>query len=81
MTYIRAIPEAEATGALAAIHAAEREHFGSLPNFTRAVSLRPGAHAAWPARRRSFFSTGLDAPRALSRTPVSARARRACARR
>src|SRR3954464_11041464 len=47
MTYIQTVPENEATGATAAMFAADREIFGYLPNFTRAFSERPDVYAAW----------------------------------
>src|SRR3954469_21267618 len=47
MTYIQTVPEDEATGATAAMYAADREIFGYLPNFTRAFSERPDVYAAW----------------------------------
>jgi uncharacterized peroxidase-related enzyme len=47
MTYIQTVPEDEATGATAAMYAADREVFGYLPNFTRAFSERPDVYAAW----------------------------------
>src|SRR3954468_22916207 len=47
MTYIQTVPEGEATGATAAMYAADREVFGYLPNFTRAFSERPDVYAAW----------------------------------
>jgi len=49
MTYIQTVPEDEATGATAAMYAADREAFGYLPNFTRAFSERPDVYAAWRA--------------------------------
>src|SRR5689334_19808920 len=47
MTFIQTVPEDEATGATAAMYAADREAFGYLPNFTRGFSLRPDVYAAW----------------------------------
>jgi uncharacterized peroxidase-related enzyme len=47
MTFTETIPEAEATGATAAMYAKDREVFGILPNFTRAFGERPDTYAAW----------------------------------
>jgi uncharacterized peroxidase-related enzyme len=47
MTFIETVPEAEATGPVAAMYEADVKAFGELPNFTRAFSLRPEVYAAW----------------------------------
>jgi uncharacterized peroxidase-related enzyme len=47
MTFIETVPEAQATGEVARIYETDREAFGSLPNFTRAFSVRPQVYAAW----------------------------------
>src|SRR5689334_21889874 len=47
MTFTETIPEDEATGAVAAMYETDREIFGMLPNFTRALGLRPDVYAAW----------------------------------
>jgi uncharacterized peroxidase-related enzyme len=47
MTFIETVAEGEATGATAEMYAADREAFGSLPNLTRAFSLRPEVYLAW----------------------------------
>jgi len=47
MTFIETVPEASATGAVAAMYESDRDAFGSLPNFTQAFSLRPEVYAAW----------------------------------
>jgi uncharacterized peroxidase-related enzyme len=47
MTFIETVPEAEASGPVAELYAADRAAFGRLPNFTQAFSLRPDVYAAW----------------------------------
>jgi uncharacterized peroxidase-related enzyme len=47
LTFIETVPEDQATGAAAAMYATDREVFGMLPNFTRALAQRPEAYAAW----------------------------------
>lgn len=47
MAFTTGIPESEATEAVAKMYATDREMFGELPNFTRALSLRPDVYAAW----------------------------------
>jgi uncharacterized peroxidase-related enzyme len=47
MTFIETVPEAEATGVVAEMYEADRDHFGFVPNFTQAFSLRPEVYAAW----------------------------------
>jgi uncharacterized peroxidase-related enzyme len=47
MPFITAVSDDQATGAVAAMYAADRQAFGHLPNFTGAFSLRPGVYAAW----------------------------------
>lgn len=47
MTFIETVPEDQATGPVAAAYETDRQAFGSLPNFTRAFSLRPDVYAAW----------------------------------
>jgi uncharacterized peroxidase-related enzyme len=47
MTYLETVPEAQASGAVAAMYETDREGFGFLPNLTRAFSLRPDVYAAW----------------------------------
>ena len=47
MTFIETVPEAQASGRVAEVYAADRAALGRLPNFTQAFSLRPEAYAAW----------------------------------
>jgi uncharacterized peroxidase-related enzyme len=47
MAFIDTVPEAQATGTLAELYAADRASFGHLPNFTQVFSLRPEVYAAW----------------------------------
>jgi len=47
MTFIETVPEDQATEAVGRMYEVEREMFTDLPNFTRALSLRPDVYAAW----------------------------------
>src|SRR4051794_35289012 len=47
MSFIDTVPEAEASGDVAAMYETDRELFGHVPNFTKGFSLRPGVYAAW----------------------------------
>jgi uncharacterized peroxidase-related enzyme len=47
MAFIETVPETRATGAVGEMYKLDREAFGHLPNFTKALSLRPNAYAAW----------------------------------
>jgi uncharacterized peroxidase-related enzyme len=47
MTYIESVPEAGASGTVAEMYEADVAAFGTLPNFTKAFSLRPEVYAAW----------------------------------
>jgi alkylhydroperoxidase family enzyme len=47
MTFIETVPEADATGAVAAMYETDRAGFGYLPNFTPGFSQRPDVYAAW----------------------------------
>jgi uncharacterized peroxidase-related enzyme len=57
VTFIETVPEDQATGAVAAMYEQDRETFGTLPNFTRALSLRPDAYAAWRGLNGAIKST------------------------
>src|SRR3982750_2156347 len=47
MTFIETIPEAEASGPVAAMYDADRKQFGHVRNLTHALSLAPEIAAAW----------------------------------
>jgi uncharacterized peroxidase-related enzyme len=47
MPFIETVPKEEAPPVLAELYEADRMKFGSVPNLTRAFSLRPGVYAAW----------------------------------
>jgi len=47
MTFIETVPEDQATEAVGRMYEVDREMFTDLPNFTRALSLRPDVYAAW----------------------------------
>jgi uncharacterized peroxidase-related enzyme len=47
MTFIKTIPEAEATGAVAEFYAQDRENSGYVWNLSRMFSPRPEVFAAW----------------------------------
>jgi len=59
MTYIDTVPEGEATGATAEVYANDREVYGLLPNFTRALSLRPEVYSAW-RQLNGAIKAGMD---------------------
>jgi uncharacterized peroxidase-related enzyme len=47
MTFIKTVPEGEATGAVAEFYAQDRESSGYVWNLSRMFSLRPEVYAAW----------------------------------
>ncbi len=47
MAFTETIPAEEARGTVRDMYEADEEVFGFLPNFTRALSPRPGVYAAW----------------------------------
>ena len=47
MTFLKTVAEEEAEGDVAAMYAADIEHNGYLPNYSRIFSLHPGAYQAW----------------------------------
>lgn len=49
MSYTKTVPEAEATGAVAAMYEADREQYGHVRNLTRTLSLAPEIASAWMA--------------------------------
>ena len=75
MTFIRTVPEDEATGAVAKVYARDRETFGFLPNLTRAFSLRPEVYASW-RQMLGALRTTMDARRYELATLAAARALR-----
>jgi len=57
MAYVRTIPEQQATGELRALYDEDLKGLGYVANFTRAMSLRPKAIAAWRRLSRSIRAT------------------------
>jgi len=47
MPFVEPVPEADASGEVAALYASGREQFGYLPNMHRGFSLRPEYWNAW----------------------------------
>ena len=47
MPFIDTVPEAQASGAVAAMYETDRQVFGDLPNLTKGFSPRPDVYAAW----------------------------------
>ncbi len=47
MSFLKTVTEDEAVGDVAAMYAADIEHNGYLPNYSRLFSLHPGAYEAW----------------------------------
>lgn len=47
MTFIHTVPEEEATGKLREIYGKYRQNLGYVPNYTKALSLRPEFMEAW----------------------------------
>src|SRR5947207_13569117 len=72
MAYIDTVPEDEATGATAEVYANDREVYGELPNFTRALSLRPEVYAAWK-QLNGAIKAGMDLRRYELATLAAAR--------
>jgi len=57
MAFIRTVPEQEATGDLRALFDEDLKGLGYVANFTRAISLRPKAIAAWRQLSRGIRTT------------------------
>lgn len=72
MTFIEAIDESQASGAVAAMYAADRDRFGYLPNFTLAFSHRPQVYAAW-LQLNGAIKANMDARRYELATVAAAR--------
>jgi uncharacterized peroxidase-related enzyme len=47
MSFLKTVAEDEAEGDVAAMYAADTEHNGYLPNYSRIFSLHPDAYVAW----------------------------------
>ncbi|HWL48266.1 MAG TPA: peroxidase [Acidimicrobiia bacterium] len=47
MSFLKTVAEDEADDLVAAMYAADIEHNGYLPNYSRIFSLHPGAYQAW----------------------------------
>lgn len=57
MMYVRTIPPEQAEGELKDLYAQDVETQGYVANYTRAISLRPQATAAWRQLSRAIRST------------------------
>jgi len=57
MAYVRTVPEPEATAELRSQYDKDLKDLGYVANYTRAMSLRPKAIAAWRQLTRSIRST------------------------
>jgi len=49
MSYVREVPQSEATGLLKELYDADVASKGAIQNYTRAVSLRPAIIRGWRA--------------------------------
>lgn len=56
MTFVRTIPPADADGAVREMYEAVRVEHGSIPNWARPFSLRPGVRQGWLALMGSIRS-------------------------
>src|SRR3954466_14595588 len=72
MSFIDTVPEADASGDVAAMYETDHELFGHVPNFTKGFSLRPGVYAAWRALNGSI-KAGMDLRRYELATLAAAR--------
>jgi uncharacterized peroxidase-related enzyme len=72
MTFIDTVDGEAATGAVAAMYAADREAFGRLPNFTQALAGRPEVYAAW-RQLNGAIKAGMDLRRYELATVAAAR--------
>src|SRR3954466_2750897 len=75
MSFIDTVPEADASGDVAAMYETDHELFGHVPNFTKGFSLRPGVYAAWRALNGSI-KEGMDLRRYELATLAAARSLR-----
>lgn len=73
--FIDAIPEDEATGALADYYSRQRAAWGFLPNYAYAFANRPDVAAAWDALNKAVRE-GMDRRRFEIATIAAARALR-----
>lgn len=74
MSFLEQVDEAQATGEVAALYAAERTPQGYVPNYTKTFGSRPAVYAAWqqlagavraPMPLRRYEVATLAAARAL----------------
>jgi uncharacterized peroxidase-related enzyme len=72
MTFVQTIPEGEASGDVRELYDADLEHFGHVPNFTKAFSLRPGVSVAW-RRLNAEIKASMDTRRYELATLAAAR--------
>lgn len=59
MAYVRTVPEQEATGQLKEIYDADVAAMGFVPNYTKAVSLRPAILGAYK-KLGTAIRSGMD---------------------
>lgn len=59
MTYVRRITEGEAVGDTASYYANDREHYGYIANYTKALSTRPDIRRGWQSLLGSI-KTSMD---------------------
>ena len=72
MPFIKTVPEADASEAVAEIYEADRATFGHLPNFTQSFSLRPEVYSAW-LQLNGAIKAGMDLRRYELATVAAAR--------
>jgi alkylhydroperoxidase/carboxymuconolactone decarboxylase family protein YurZ len=73
--YISVIPEDQATGTLRALYDQDAQARGYIPNFTRALSLRPEVTVAW-RNLSATIQSNMDMRRYELATIAAARAMR-----
>jgi uncharacterized peroxidase-related enzyme len=59
MSFLKTVAEGEASGEVAENYAADIEHYGHLPNYSRLFSLHPLAYRAWAGLIQSIRK-GMD---------------------
>jgi uncharacterized peroxidase-related enzyme len=76
MTYVQTVPDDQAEGDVQAMYDADRKADGSVPNYTRAFSARPGVYAAWKGLAGAV-KAGMD-PRRYELVSIAAARRLRC---
>ena len=75
MAFVRTVPEEQAAGLLREMYEADRSTYGYVPNFTKALSLRPAMLAAYRELAKAIRA-GMDLRRyELITVAVAARLR------